>query len=287
MRDIALQVAREAGKQRLNVLREYLQNYILGLVQKTGLYLDLYFVGGTALRFLFRIPRFSERMDFSAGPRWRTAGFAAAMTRIRQELNLAGYDVSLHVNDDRTVQKADLRFPGLLYDLKLVPRREQKLTVSLEVDVHPPRGWRGDRTIVNLYSPVLVQHYDLRSMFTAKIATLLTRDYVKGRDYYDLFWYLSKWKGLEPDPALLKNALAQKAHSREKISRTNWKIVIGKIVRASDWRAIEQDIRPFLERVEDILVFTKDNLLLLLSASSGIRSKPREKSSFKGKSASS
>ena len=55
MRDIALQVARESKDRKINALREYLQNYLLFLMQKTKMSESLYFVGGTALRFLYRI----------------------------------------------------------------------------------------------------------------------------------------------------------------------------------------------------------------------------------------
>ncbi len=264
MKDLALQVARENPSRPLNALREYVQSDLLWALQKTKLNLKMYFVGGTALRFLHRLPRFSEDLDFSAGRSWKSAGFSGEMRKVERQLRLSGYDVSLHLNDDRTVQKADFRFPGLLGELKLAPRKEQKFQVSIEVDVHPPAGWRGDRTIVNIHRPILIQHYDLRSLFTAKLAALWTRDYAKGRDYYDLFWYLSRWKDLSPEPALLANALAQKKGSLKRIDPKNWKACLRETVEKAKWKIIAADVLPFLERPDDLLVFTKDNLLLLL-----------------------
>jgi predicted nucleotidyltransferase component of viral defense system len=63
MKDIALQKTEEAKDENLNILKEYLQNYILFLMQKVGVNTSLYFVGGTALRFLHRIQRYSEALD--------------------------------------------------------------------------------------------------------------------------------------------------------------------------------------------------------------------------------
>lgn len=263
MRDIALQMARNAP-QPLHVLREYLQNDILGSLQETGAGERLYFVGGTALRFLFRIPRFSEDLDFSAAPGWRPAAFAAQMGRVKEDLELTGYDISLSVNDDRTVQRAELRFPGLLFELRLAPRPEQKLVIAIEVDARPPHGWSGERTIVNLYRPILLQHYDLRSLFTAKIVAVLTRPYAKGRDYYDLFWYLSRWKELEPVPSLLRNALAKKRKSLPPERPGDWREVLAAVIRKADWRTLVRDVSPFLERPDDIRIFTRENTLRLL-----------------------
>ena len=265
MKDIALQTAR-SSPQPLNVLREYLQNDILGSLQETGAGERLYFVGGTALRFLYRIPRFSEDLDFSAASGWRPAAFAAKMGKIKEDLELAGYEMSLSVNDDRIVQRAELRFPGLLFELRLAPRPEQKLVIAVEVDARPPRGWSGERTIVNLYRPILLQHYDLRSMFTAKIAAVLTRPYAKGRDYYDLFWYLSRWKDLEPVPLLLKSALAQKGKSLPGKRLEAWRDLLGANIREADWRTLVRDVSPFLERSDDIRIFTRENTLRLLEA---------------------
>ena len=64
MKEIALQIASEAKDQKLNILREYLHNYILFLMQKARMSSSLYFVGGTALRFLYSIRRYSEVLDF-------------------------------------------------------------------------------------------------------------------------------------------------------------------------------------------------------------------------------
>lgn len=263
MKDIALQTARNS-RHSLQILREYLQNDILGSLQETGAGTHLYFVGGTALRFLYRIPRFSEDLDFSAAPGWRVAGFGPKMKKIQAELGLAGYDLSLSMNEDRIVQRAEFRFPKLLFDLRLTDRPEQKLTIAVEVDARPPRGWSGERTIVNLYRPILIRHYDLKSLFTAKIAALLTRPYAKGRDYYDLFWYLSRWKDLKPAPLLLKNALAQKRESIPNFRPEAWRGILESIVAEADWRVVARDVSPFLERAEDIRVFSRENLLRVL-----------------------
>lgn len=283
MKDIALQVARERPSLGLHALREYIQNYVLWLMQREGLNTRLFFIGGTALRFLWRIGRFSEDLHFSAGPGWKPEEFPGAMRKIESGLAAAGYDVYLHLKKEKTVQRAVFRFEELLAELGLVGRREQKLSIALEVDTKPPGGATGVKTIVNLHIPVLLQHHDLPSLLAGKSAAILTREYVKGRDYFDLFWFLSKWPDLEPNPLMFRNALAQRRNGDEAgnnsraMGRTsnggrekpvgqeaNWRAMLSRVVNEARWSVIETDIRAFIEDPDSLLAFTQENLLRLL-----------------------
>lgn len=187
MRDIAIQVAQESEGKERNALREYLQNYILLLMQKIKMNESLYFVGGTALRFLYGIRRYSEDLDFSAGKGWERAVLNSFISKISRELERAGYDVTLGLKEEGTVQRLMIRFVGLLYELGLSPRREQKFSIHVEIDNDPPLGWKEERTIVNIHHPVMIRHYDLPSAFADKLSAVLLRSYTKGRDVFDLF----------------------------------------------------------------------------------------------------
>ena len=51
--------------QARNRLREYLQALVLRSLHESEAFRQLALVGGTALRFLHDLPRFSETLDFS------------------------------------------------------------------------------------------------------------------------------------------------------------------------------------------------------------------------------
>lgn len=264
MKDIALQITREAKGEKLHPLREYVQNYILFLMQKTGMSSSLYFVGGTALRFLYRIRRYSEDLDFSAAEDWNASDLSIYMKKIVNQLEKSGYSCAVNIKDRDGVQKAVIGFVGLLYEAGLTHRKEQKLNIHLEIDLNPPKGWVGKRTIVDLHLPVVLQHYDLASLFAGKCHALLMRVYTKGRDVYDLFWYLTKHKNLLPNFELLNNALQQTRESYAKVTPDNWLEVLGQRIGSLDWKSIENDVLPFLEFQDDLLSFTRENLLMLL-----------------------
>jgi len=265
MKEIVLQAAREAKDQKLNTLREYLQNYILFLIQKMRMHTSLYFVGGTALRFLYRIRRYSEDLDFSSGEGWSPSDFARQMKKLKIELEKSGYNLSLHLKEEKTVQRAIVRFSDLLYELGLSPQKSRNLAIAIEVDTNPPSGWSGERTIVNLHWPVLLQHYDLSSLFATKVTAVLTRPYTKGRDVYDLFWYRTKWKELLPNFLLLNNALSQLNRDISQINKENWLEVLGQKIESLKWKEVQDDVKPFLESIDESITLTKDNLLMVLS----------------------
>jgi len=67
MKEQALMIAKQFNNpgEKLNRLREYLQTFILHSFHESEAFANLAFVGGTALRFLFQLPRFSEDLDFT------------------------------------------------------------------------------------------------------------------------------------------------------------------------------------------------------------------------------
>jgi predicted nucleotidyltransferase component of viral defense system len=263
MKEIALQLAARSPSQKLNVLREYIQNEILFILQTSGFSDHSYFVGGTALRFLYGTRRFSEDLDFSAGGTWRKRDLGALAAGLSKELAKSGYTVEVPFKDEKTVARASVRLGGILQEAALSRRRGQVLAVNIEIDKNPPAGWTEERTIVNLHFPVLLRHYDKPSLFAAKIAAFLTRPYTKGRDVYDLIWYRSKWQDLRPNLTLLKNALAQKRTAATMITERSWTGVVAAKAADLDWNEVVQDVLPFLEDPRETALLTLDNLSLL------------------------
>lgn len=265
MKDYALEVVsgQIGANAKLNVLREYLQAYILRIMSDFGIFSNTSFIGGTALRFLYGLPRFSEDLDFSITG-VKKYSFLDLISKIKKELNLAGYDVSLSYNDEKTVQHAFVKFSGLMYEAKISPVKGHKLSVKIEVDTKPPAGALLKTKIVNKYFPLAFLSYDITSLFSGKLHALLSRDYTKGRDFYDLGWYLSRWNDLSPNIELLRNALLQTRQKVQLPDDKNWKKILTQVVKETDWDKVEQDVGNFLENPKDLEVFSQKNILSLL-----------------------
>jgi predicted nucleotidyltransferase component of viral defense system len=250
--------------RKRNLVREYLQARILEALQRSGAMIPLAFQGGTALRFLYSISRFSEDLDFALERSAASYDFRSYLKEIQSVFVAEGYTLQIKVNDQKTVNSAFIRFNGLLYDLKLSPQPTEALSVKIEVDTNPPKGAGLETDLVRRYIPLNLQHHDRASLLAGKLHAVLQREYAKGRDLYDLMWYLSDTKWPEPNLVLLDNALLQTNWQGELPDPENWRGLIFNRLRILDWNAALADVRPFLERPDELDLLTLENLGRLL-----------------------
>jgi predicted nucleotidyltransferase component of viral defense system len=265
MKDYLLDLVsqKEGFNAKLNCMREYLQAYTLRIMQEQGAFRSAAFLGGTALRFLHDLPRFSEDLDFSLVEA-NTLPFVRLLKKINDELALAGYKVTVSYNEKKAVQHAFLKFEELMYQTQISPLKSQKFSIKIEVDTRPPKGAVLETRVVNKYFPISFLCYDLSSLFAGKFHALLNRKYIKGRDFFDLGWYLSRWNDLSPNINLLTNALKQTGWKGKFPTQTDWRNFIHKIVEAADWGKVTRDVENFLERPSDLDIFSKKNILKLI-----------------------
>jgi len=246
--------------QGRNRVREYLQGRILESFQRSGAMRSLAFHGGTALRFLYGYGRFSEDLDFALERFPEDYDFRKMLTDLRAALAPEGYTVELKINDRRTVHSAFVRFPGLLYDLGLSPHPSQVMAVKVEVDTRPPAGAGLATTVVRRFVVLQLQHHDRASLLAGKLHAVLQRNYTKGRDLFDLLWYLSDPDWPLPNLTMLNNALAQTGWTGPALDTKNWPAVVLQRLQTLDWAQARRDVEPFLEPGFDIRLLTLENL---------------------------
>ena len=121
-----------------NILREYLQARILEGLQRVGAMSALAFQGGTALRFLYGLPRYSEDLDFALVGTRESYDLGAWVTRIARQFDREGHEVTGSLRDRSVVHSGRLRFRGVLHDAGLSPHRDEVVGVKLDVDTRPP-----------------------------------------------------------------------------------------------------------------------------------------------------
>ena len=252
--------------QGRNVAREYLQARILGALQRAGAMIPLAFHGGTLLRFLYSIPRYSEHLDFALEHDAARYDFRAYLEAIRSELTAEGYAVELKVNDRKAVHSAFVRFPGLLYELSLSAQRGEVLAVKLEVDTRPPAGAVLATSVVRRYVVLRLQHHDPASLLAGKLHAILQRAYAKGRDVFDLMWYLSDPHWPAPNLTMLNNALQQSGWPGTPLEPNTWRAAVRERLQTLDWRQVTQDVQPFLEPTADPALLTRDNVMRVPAA---------------------
>lgn len=247
-----------------HLVREYLQARILASLQRTGAMVPLAFHGGTALRFLYQIPRYSEDLDFALERVSAQYNFRGYLKTVQSDLLAEAYPVEIKINDRKVVHSAFIRFRGLLYELNLSPHPDEVLSIKIEVDTRPPAGAQLETTVVRRYELLQLQHHDPASLLAGKLHAILQRPYTKGRDIYDLFWYLSSPDWPAPNLDLLNNALVQTDWHGGRVTPENWREHAQLSLEQMNWTQVLNDVRPFLMDPRSADLLTKDNLSRLV-----------------------
>lgn len=247
-----------------NVAREYLQARILACLQRAGAMVPLAFHGGTALRILYASDRYSEDLDFALERDRSQYDFRAYLRVIQNQLTAEAYAIDLKVNDRKVVHSAFVRFAGLLHELGLSPHREKVLSVKIEVDTNPPMGAVLERTVIRRHVTLHLQHHDPSSLLAGKLHAILQRPYLKGRDVYDLLWYLGDPDWPAPNLTLLNNALRQTGWDGRPMTESNWREPVRNRLQTMAWDRVVADVRPFLEPRADLDLLTLENVLRVL-----------------------
>lgn len=198
-------IINEAKKRRagdsvlLNIIREYLQVLILKAIYQSKYGKSLSFLGGTCLRICHDLKRFSEDLDFALDQKLSDYSFHELNHIIASFLKNTDFEVDLNISEDKVVQKSFIRVSKVLHTFQLSPINSQKIHVKIEIDTNPVKVLDSEIetffvTKFDELFPIL-KHTD-ETMFAGKICAVLNRNYAKGRDFYDLLWYLNHKKSI-------------------------------------------------------------------------------------------
>jgi predicted nucleotidyltransferase component of viral defense system len=251
-----------SAEEKTNRVREFLQILVLKILADKGFFRNLAFVGGTALRILYDLRRFSEDLDFSLMDK-KGYNFETLVALVRKELTLFGIESETTLKGQKVVQSAFVKFPGLLHELGIAMLKDQKLSIRVEIDSHPPAGAVTETTLVNKTYLLSILRFDLPSMYATKLHACFFRTYTKGRDFYDLVWYLGKH--IEPNYRLLNNAIRQ-THGRElRLTADNFHQFLTERLQQVDFRAVRKDVERFLEDKTELELLDRTVLRELIS----------------------
>jgi hypothetical protein len=232
------------------VAREYLQARILQHIGLSGQMTSLAFMGDTALRFLYALPRYSEDLDFALEANREGFEFGELLEIIVRGFVREGYEVEVKYRESKTaVDKAFVKFPGLLHEVGLSPHASEVLSVEVDVDTNPPDGATLEVSELRRFVLMRIYHHDRASLLAGKLAAVLMRQYTKGRDLYDLLWYLSDPSWPTPNLALLLSAAQQSGWPHpEELDDSGWRAAVLQRLSEVDWGRARTEVGQFLER---------------------------------------
>ena len=236
-----------------HALAEIMQHYVLASLARAGFFSHAAFHGGTCLRILHAMNRFSEGLDFVLKAPDASFDWEPFLARIRRDCADEGIrvDAQRRAAQETAVRKVFVKTDSigqiLSLELPYARNRPRTVRIKLEVDTNPPAGATLDTRFITFPVTAAVTCMDLASGFGSKCHALLCRDYTKGRDWYDFIWYASR--RVTPNLELLSRALDQQgpwAGQRITVTRS-WLLDALRVrIAAIDWPATADDVARFV-----------------------------------------
>ena len=239
-----------------NALKEIIQEIMLFSLWQADFFEVAAFQGGTSLRILHGLPRFSEDIDFilqEPSSEFSWLPYLEGITETCKEFGIAPKALD-KAHMDKRIKRAVIKDTLIANQLNLSFMDDlngRKLKIKLEIDCNPPLGSDFDYTYLNFPVDFEVCHQDVSSNFSLKTHALLCRPYLKGRDWYDFSWYITQ--GVTPNLLLLQNALIQYGQweGQELNIDKDWLVgVLGEKISSIDWKEAASDVERFLKPVE-------------------------------------
>lgn len=245
-------------------LREVLQEIVLFGLHEGKFFESVAFYGGTALRILYGLDRFSEDLDFSLRPSVEGIELGAFGLAIENSLQsfeveasfepsprtFPGGIVSAQVRTEPLAGILSLSVPSGLEGLAKRFPRNQTLRIKLEVDTGQARNFREEIAYPLYPIPFPLRTMTLPCLFAGKMHALLCRAWgprVKGRDWYDCLWFLRK--GVALNLTYLEDKLRHSGHWSEPhpLDGENLRRLYEERVSRLDVEAAKKDLYPFLQ----------------------------------------
>ena len=234
--------------------KEIIQEIALYALWRGGFFEVAAFQGGTSLRILHDLPRFSEDLDFmlkAPNPNFDWSDYLKQLLACFGEYGLKSEALPKGRMEQR-IKKAVIKDNSITNQLKLSfyqGNKGQKINIKLEIDVEPPRSSGYEYAYLDFPTDYELCHQDLSSNFALKIHALLCRRFLKGRDWYDFNWYIRQ--KISPNLPHLKNALVQYGpwQGQDDLAvDISWlKNVMQEKIDSIDWKEAADDVERFLK----------------------------------------
>lgn len=255
-----------------DALREILQEIILLGLYDSGFFKHAAFYGGTALRVLHQLPRFSEDLDFSLLETKVDFDIAPFQQAIIETLHAYGFEVSIdikHKNTSSAVASAFIKGNTLEHLLNIQApvaitqkiHKDQIVKIKLEVDTEPPLHFQTESIIRLTPRAYSINAFTLPSLFAGKMHAILCRAWgnrPKGRDWYDLVWYIAH--GVELDLTHLQARLKQSCKYMEaenitlpaELSHNELMQLLQQRINSLDVNKAKSDVLPFIRDAREL-----------------------------------
>lgn len=259
-----------------HALREVIQELILLALWRGKFFYQAAFYGGTALRLLHGLDRFSEDLDFTLLAPNMAFSFNPWFEYIKKELRAQGLEIIIESKEKiNPIQSAFLKTNTRQALLtigasdrltKSIPSN-RLIKIKFEADTNPPLGFSTENKLILEPLPFTVHVLKPECLFAGKFHALLARAWenrVKGRDWYDLTFFVrrdipvhlgyldSKLKATAPE-------INHLAYTPDKILTSQYaRELLEKRIAMLDVASARDEVAPFVKDKDQLSLWTKD-----------------------------
>lgn len=255
--------------KKKDFLREILQQSALLGLARQNFFEHAAFYGGTCLRILYGLDRFSEDLDFSLLKPNLQFDFKPFLEGCKKELASFGFHVDTQVKEKESVISSAFLKANTLKLLMTIEETdrikgihpEEKISIKLEIDMDPPSGFEIETRLVSQPLPFYVVSYIQKDLFAGKMHALLCRERkinVKGRDWYDLIWFIKN--KIPVHLSHLTNRMIQSENLEQDASLDHPKLLtlIKHKIANINWEQAKNDVKPFISDHQQLNLWSQE-----------------------------
>ena len=252
----------------LSALREIMQEITLAALSRTNFFEKAAIYGGTALRIFHGLDRFSEDLDFSLIDLDSEFTLAPYSQAIVNEFSALGFNIRFKERKKKNpsaIESSFLKAETIWQEIILEDiiketgvRSNRTLTIKIEVDRRPPLQFNTEEKLLIRPFSFYVKCFVPSSLFAGKLHALLFRKWknrVKGRDWYDLEFYIKKSISLD-----ITHFLARAKDTNDWQEDTITQDQIIKLLHSKidnvDFKSMKEDVIRFIKNDEALNIWT-------------------------------
>jgi predicted nucleotidyltransferase component of viral defense system len=275
MKDVIIQMVERYSPQSMDeydtALKEITQRICLLGLWRAKFFEHAAFYGGTALRLLYGLDRFSEDLDFSLLSAHTQFELQPYFQAVHRELLGFGFEAEITEKnkENSPIATAFVKANTRVHRLSIgLPERlakqvqgNQALKVKFEVDTDPPLGFHTQIRYILQPVPFSVRVFVPQDLFAGKMHALLFRKWgrrVKGRDWYDLVWFVSQEIPLHLEHLTSRMRQTGDWELETPVSRQDWERMFGQAIAELDVQAAKRDVLPFVRDASQLDVWSAE-----------------------------
>ena len=266
----------QSQNELINALKEIFQEITLLGLYRGDFFKEAVFYGGTSLRILYGLERFSEDLDFSLLQKDQAFDIEKYFPYIEGEFEALSIPVSLSKkpkSGSGNIDSAFLKNDTAIYTLGIEAKGIEnihsgvKLKIKIEVDTNPPLKFQSESKTLLLPITFNLRTMTLPNLYAGKMHALLFRTWknrVKGRDWFDFEWYVKKRVKLNLEH--LEQRMIESGNLKQQpLTKEMFLELLNTKINSLNIEQAINEVRPFVKDQSVFDFWSKDYFKLLVS----------------------